>query len=317
VRWLLSIVFVSAFAQDPPLEASRHLELGTTWMTQYIPGGQASGNVELAQRAESEFMEVLRLEPNNKTALVSLASLNYLEADGATGLDEKLRRFDDAASWYEKVLAVDPQQKDAYYSLGVIDWKKWHPVWLRTREHFGMTPDVSGPLPNASVRRELMERYGLLIEHGISNLEKALQIDPGYHDAMAYMNLMIHERADLRDSLEEYRSDIALADQWVQKAIDTMRAKARAETGSRALRVPVMSPVRRVEPVYPPLAKQARIQGTVRFTAVTDEDGQVQDLQLISGHPLLVESAREAVMQWEYRPTLLNGKWPHGTRIVY
>ena len=54
--------------------------------------------------------------------------------------------------------------------------------------------------------------------------------------------------------------------------------------------------------------KQARIQGTVRFTAVTDEDGQVQDLQLISGHPLLVESAREAVMQWEYRPTLLNGK---------
>jgi hypothetical protein len=82
VRWLLSILFFSAFAQDSRLEASRHLDLATTWMTQYIPGGEAPGNADLAHRAESEFMEALRLEPNNKTALVSLASLNYLEADG-------------------------------------------------------------------------------------------------------------------------------------------------------------------------------------------------------------------------------------------
>jgi tetratricopeptide (TPR) repeat protein len=256
VRWLLSLVFVSAFAQDPQHEAFRHLELGTTWMTQYTPGGEAPGNVELAHRAESEFMEVLRLEPSNKTALVSLASLNYLEADGTTDLEEKLRRFDNAASWYEKLLAVDPQEKSAYYSLGVIDWKKWYPVWLRAREQFGMTPGDSGPLPNASARRDLMERYGRLIEHGISNLEKALQIDPAYNDAMAYMNLLIRERADLRDSLEEYRGDIALADQWIQKAIETMRAKARAETRTWALRVPVMSLVRKVELVYPPLASK-------------------------------------------------------------
>ena len=108
MRWLLSILFFSAFAQDFRLEASRHLELAITWMSQYVPDGEAPGNVELAQRGESEFMEVLRLEPNNKTALVSLASLNYLEADGATDLDEKLRRFDNAESWCEKVLAVDP-----------------------------------------------------------------------------------------------------------------------------------------------------------------------------------------------------------------
>jgi hypothetical protein len=208
VRWLLSILFFSAFAQDPRLEASRHLDLATTLMTQYIPGGEAPGNVELAHRAKSEFMEVLRLEPNNKTALVSLASLNYLEADGTTDLDEKLRKLDEAASWYEKVLAVDPHEKNAYYSLGVIAWKKWHPVWLRARQQFGMKPGDSGPLPNASARRDLMERYGRLIEHGIWNLETALQVDPMYNDAMAYMNLLIRERADLRDSIEEYRGDI-------------------------------------------------------------------------------------------------------------
>ncbi|HTB12575.1 MAG TPA: TonB family protein [Bryobacteraceae bacterium] len=65
--------------------------------------------------------------------------------------------------------------------------------------------------------------------------------------------------------------------------------------------------VMKVTPVYPPLAKQARIQGTVRFTALIGADGNVVSLQLVEGHPLLVASAREAVAQWQYKPTLLNG----------
>ena len=66
--------------------------------------------------------------------------------------------------------------------------------------------------------------------------------------------------------------------------------------------------IRKVQPVYPPLAKQARIQGTVRFTAIIGKDGTIQNLQLVSGHPLLVEAARQAVSQWHYKPTLLNGE---------
>ena len=65
--------------------------------------------------------------------------------------------------------------------------------------------------------------------------------------------------------------------------------------------------IRKVTPVYPPLAKQARIQGVVHFTAIIGKDGTIQNLTLISGHPLLVEAARQAVSQWQYRPTLLNG----------
>jgi protein TonB len=61
-------------------------------------------------------------------------------------------------------------------------------------------------------------------------------------------------------------------------------------------------------PVYPPLAKQARISGTVRFTAIIGRDGTIQNLTLVSGHPLLVQSATEAVKQWRYKPTLLNGE---------
>lgn len=66
--------------------------------------------------------------------------------------------------------------------------------------------------------------------------------------------------------------------------------------------------VRQPKPSYPPLAKQARIQGTVKFNAIIGKDGTIQNLTVVSGHPLLVPSALEAVKQWVYQPTLLNGE---------
>src|SRR4051794_22734639 len=66
--------------------------------------------------------------------------------------------------------------------------------------------------------------------------------------------------------------------------------------------------IRQPKPVYPPLAKQARIQGTVRFNAVIGKDGTIQNLTLVSGHPLLIPSAQDAVRQWLYQPTTLNGE---------
>lgn len=66
--------------------------------------------------------------------------------------------------------------------------------------------------------------------------------------------------------------------------------------------------LRQPKPVYPPLARQARIQGTVRFNAIIGKDGRIANLTLVSGHPLLVPSAQAAVKQWVYKPTLLNGE---------
>jgi periplasmic protein TonB len=66
--------------------------------------------------------------------------------------------------------------------------------------------------------------------------------------------------------------------------------------------------VRKVNPTYPPLARQARIQGTVILQAEISKDGNITNLQLISGHPMLAPAAIEAVKQWKYRPYLLNGE---------
>jgi len=65
--------------------------------------------------------------------------------------------------------------------------------------------------------------------------------------------------------------------------------------------------IRKVTPAYPPDAKEARIQGVVHLTAIIGKDGNIQSLEVVSGHPLLVQAAMDAVKQWEYKPTLLNG----------
>jgi len=66
--------------------------------------------------------------------------------------------------------------------------------------------------------------------------------------------------------------------------------------------------INRVQPVYPPLARQTRVSGTVRLHAIISKDGSVQQLEVLQGHPLLVQAALDAVRQWRYRPTLLNGE---------
>jgi periplasmic protein TonB len=66
--------------------------------------------------------------------------------------------------------------------------------------------------------------------------------------------------------------------------------------------------LRKVTPTYPPLAKQARIQGVVVLSALIGKDGSIQNLRVVSGHPMLTNAALEAVKEWKYKPYILNGE---------
>ncbi len=81
-------------------------------------------------------------------------------------------------------------------------------------------------------------------------------------------------------------------------------APTRVKQGGNVTAASILNQTR---PVYPALARQARIQGNVVLHAIIDKDGKVAQLEVISGHPLLVQSALDAVKQWRYKPTLLNG----------
>ena len=212
--------------QLDPTNVNGKLYLATAYMTQYIPGAESPDNKQLAGAAKKEFMEVLRDNPNDKTALASLASLSYQEAQSIPNLDDKLAKLDEAKDWNLKLIKADPQNKEAYYSLGVIDWLKWYPNLMKARAAMGMKPEDPGPLKDKKVKEELKQKYEPLIDDGIKNLQTALNIDPNYDDAMAYMNLLIRERADLADSTDQYKKDIETADGWVQKALETKKMKA-------------------------------------------------------------------------------------------
>jgi protein TonB len=67
-------------------------------------------------------------------------------------------------------------------------------------------------------------------------------------------------------------------------------------------------PIRKVDPVYPALARQARVSGTVELLGVLGTDGRIHELKVLRGHPLLVNAALDAVRQWIFEPTLLNGQ---------
>jgi len=215
--------FQEAIELDPKNPNAR-VYLATAYMMQWIPGAISPENVQFATKAKDEFGKVLNQDANNSVALASLASLAFNEADPLP-LDQKMAKLDEAAGWYTKLVTADPKNRDGYYSLGAIAQKKFYPALMTARVEANMKPDEPGPLKDKKAKTELSAKYMPVIDEGVKNLQKALDIDPESDDAMAYMNLLIRERADLADDKDAYKKQVDEADTWLQKALDTKKAK--------------------------------------------------------------------------------------------
>ena len=212
--------FKKAVELAPDFSVAR-LYLATAYMQQYIPGADSPENNQMATAAHDQFMKVLEQNPKDKVAIASIASL-YLNQ----------KKWDDSQQWYEKLAAVDPSNADAYYSLGFIAWSKWYPAYGTARANLGMRQEDPGPIKDKKVKAELKAKWGPVIDGGLQALDKCLQVNPEYDDAMAYENLLIRERADLVDTKEEYEKQVKTADDWVQKVLDTKKKKAEKKSQS-------------------------------------------------------------------------------------
>ena len=206
--------FKTAVELDPTFTTAR-LYLGTAYMNQYIPGAESPENVQMAQAAFDEFNRVLDANPKDTVAIGYIAMLKLQQ-----------KKWDESKEWYQRLVSVDPTNKEAYYSLGFIAWSKWYPIYGTARANLGMKPEDPGPIKDKKVKEDLRVKHLPEVNEGLKNLEKALQLDPEYDDAMAYVNLLIRERADLYDTPEEYRKEIDTADNWIQKALAAKKAKA-------------------------------------------------------------------------------------------
>src|SRR6202522_1732265 len=178
--------FQQAVALDPSLMNAR-LYLATAYAQQYIPGADTPENNHYAEQAIEEYKVVLGVDPRNINSIKGIAYL-YLQ----------MKKFDLAKEYYKKASEVDPNDPEPYYSVAVLDWTQTDVPRQEERAKLGMKPDEPLPAKDKKVCALVKEKNPANVQEGIDNLNKALQLRPDYDDAMAYLNLMYRERADIQ-----------------------------------------------------------------------------------------------------------------------
>ena len=217
--------FQQAVELDPGLLNGR-LYLATAYAQQYIPGADTEDNNRMAEQAIDQFKKVLDMKPGRDQQVSSLK--------GIASLYFNMKKLDQAKEYHQKVTELDPNDPEAYYSIGVIDWTKSYQPRMEERAKLGMKPDEQ--LKDKKVCAALSAKNSDAIKDGIENLNKALQLRPDYDDAMAYMNLLYREKADLECEDPAARAaDLKTADEWVDKTMATKKEKAAKQPGAQGV----------------------------------------------------------------------------------
>jgi tetratricopeptide (TPR) repeat protein len=220
--------FEKAVELDPG-NVTAQLYAATACVSQYIPGVGSEENVAFADRAVAHYQRVLDANATREQKLNSAKGIAYI--------DLNMKKWDEAKTYYQMASSIDPKDAESYYSMGVIDWTQCYSFRMEGRAKLGMAPDqhLSSKKPaQQKFCEEVQVKNMSLVEDGITNLEKAIELRAEYDDAMAYMNLMYRERADMEcDDLGARQRDLKTADDWVDKALATKKAKAERNTISQ------------------------------------------------------------------------------------
>ena len=213
--------FQNATELDPS-NINAHMYLATSYVSRYIPGVDSDDNKSLAERAIEQYQKVLDLNGSKEQKVNSAKGIAYIYLN--------MKSWDEARKYYQMASDLDPNDPENYYSMGVIDWTQCYQPRMEERTRLGMRPDAHLNSSNSQQKKvcdELRAKNWSVIEDGIDKLDKAIQLRPDYDDAMAYMNLMYRERADLECAdISAQNRDLKTADEWVDKTLATKRAKA-------------------------------------------------------------------------------------------
>lgn len=204
--------FKTAIDLDPSLLNAR-LYLATAYANQYVPGAQTEENMQVGEQAIEEFAKVLQEDPQNLGSISGIASLYF-----------QMKRMDEAKEFYRKQINLDPSNPEAYYSVGVIDWTMTYQPRIVLKSRLKLKPE--DPIKDEKERKALAERNAPLIEEGMQMLNKAMELRQDYDDAMAYLNLLYREKADLADTPQEREELLKTADMWIEKTLAIKKAKA-------------------------------------------------------------------------------------------
>jgi tetratricopeptide (TPR) repeat protein len=217
--------FKQAKDLDPGLMNAR-LYLATAYASQYIPGAPSDQNVRLGTQAVNEFKEVLQIEPTNISAIDGIGSIIFQMA----GQPYDPKKFEESKSYHQKHIDLRPNDPEPYYWIGVIDWTLAFRANGELRAEYNRNNikkqvKDTDPLP-ASVRADYTAKFGAMVEEGITDLQKAIQVRPDYDDAMAYLNLLYRRKADMVESADERNSLQKQADDLIDKVKEIKQKRA-------------------------------------------------------------------------------------------
>jgi len=206
--------FQKATELDPSLPMAKSY-LATALAQNVVPGLDTPDNLKTAQQAISIFQEVLAKDPNDVNSLKNIASIYF-----------SVKKLDEAKQWQKKVLAVDPKDPEAAYTIGVINWTKAHENALKILVPAGVNDDGEG---NAKANKKVLEQVKAandpLVAEGLQYLNQAVANRPNYDDAMAYLNLTYRRKADCDYmDADAVKDDVAKAKEWSAKAMGTRKA---------------------------------------------------------------------------------------------
>jgi tetratricopeptide (TPR) repeat protein len=206
--------FQKATQLDPSLPMAKSY-LATALAQNVVPGLDTPDNLKTAQQAIDIFQEVLDRDPSDVNSLKQIAGIYF-----------SIKQLDKAKEWQKKVLAVDPKDPEAAYTVGVIDWTEAHENTLKALVPAGITDDGEG---NAKAPKKVMAplkaQNAPLVEEGLQYLNMAVANRANYDDAMAYLNLIYRRKADVDFGNEAARkADIAAAEDWRTKAMGTRKS---------------------------------------------------------------------------------------------
>jgi hypothetical protein len=213
--------FQQSVQLDPGLINAR-MYLATAYVSQYIPGVDSPDNLRTAQQAIDEYQRVIDANPARDQKVNSAKGIAYLYLN--------MKRWDDAKKFYRMASDLDPNDPEPYYSVGVIDWQACYTPRMEERAKLGLKPEENLNPKNKDQKKvcdELKTKNAAAVQDGIDSLNKAIQLRPDYDDAMAYLNLMYREKADVEcDDLAARAEDLKTADHWVDETLRVKKAKA-------------------------------------------------------------------------------------------
>jgi tetratricopeptide (TPR) repeat protein len=206
--------FQSAIQLDPEYENAK-LYLATAYSYQVVPNLMTPENLAVANKALAGFQEVLAKDPSDLTALKQVASI-----------DRNIQKYDEAKDYEKKVIAADPNDAEAYYTIGFVDWTLAYKNARDILAADGLTDDGQGnPKKSKAACAKISDANSALVKEGLDYLNKAVQINPTYDDAMQYIQLTYRRKADTECGNDAARKDdLAQADQWIQKAMGARKA---------------------------------------------------------------------------------------------